>query len=66
MELRWVINMPKKTTEVVDEMKIKDQNDPRLEEATQVVYRKEFHSGVLKDNCMVYSGKRAFRLQKDL
>lgn len=30
----------------------------KLNEATNIVYKKEFHSGVLKDNCGFYSGMR--------
>ncbi|UCH02221.1 MAG: class I tRNA ligase family protein [Candidatus Bathyarchaeota archaeon] len=48
-------NFPAK--EIVDELKIENQNDPRLDEATKVIYRKEFHGGVLKDNCNEYAGK---------
>ena len=35
---------------------IKNQNDPKLEEATSEVYSKEFHSGVMKENTMQYAG----------
>jgi len=43
--------------ETVEKMGIKDQNDPRADEATNTVYKKEFHSGILKDNCGPYAGK---------
>ncbi len=43
--------------EIVKEMGIRDQNDPRADEATKALYKKEFHGGVLKENCGVYSGK---------
>jgi leucyl-tRNA synthetase len=42
--------------EVVDQLKVKDQHDPRCNEATEIVYRKEFHTGVLKDVCEGYAG----------
>ncbi|MEM1716010.1 MAG: leucine--tRNA ligase [Candidatus Bathyarchaeia archaeon] len=43
--------------EIVEQMGIKDQFDPKLEEATSLVYRKEFHTGVLKPICGKYTGK---------
>lgn len=43
--------------ELVNEMGITDQNDPRADEATKLLYKKEFHSGVLNDNCREYSGR---------
>ncbi len=42
--------------EVVNELKVKDQNDPKAEEATKMVYRREFHNGVLKANTGQYAG----------
>ncbi|MEM2680525.1 MAG: leucine--tRNA ligase [Candidatus Bathyarchaeia archaeon] len=35
---------------------IKNQNDPKLEEATSEVYSKEFHSGIMKENTRQYAG----------
>ena len=43
--------------EIVAEMGVKDQRDPRAEEATKALYKKEFHGGVLKENCGEYAGK---------
>ncbi|MCW3998360.1 MAG: leucine--tRNA ligase [Candidatus Bathyarchaeota archaeon] len=43
--------------DLVNNMGIKDQNDPRAEEATKILYKKEFHSGILKENCGPYAGK---------
>jgi len=40
--------------EVVDQMGVKDQCDPKAEEATKLLYKKEFHSGVLRENCGEY------------
>jgi leucyl-tRNA synthetase len=42
--------------EAVNELKVKDQNDPKAEEATKFVYRREFHNGVLKANTGKYAG----------
>jgi len=43
--------------EVVEQMGVKNQFDPKLEEATSIIYRKEFHTGVLKAICGEYAGK---------
>ena len=51
--------------EIVEKMHIKDQNDPKAEEATNELYKKEFHSGVLKSNCGPYAGK-TIREAKDV
>lgn len=42
--------------EIVKRMGISSQNDERLDEATKEIYTKEFHEGVMKDNCGEYSG----------
>ncbi|MFQ5711579.1 MAG: leucine--tRNA ligase [Candidatus Geothermarchaeales archaeon] len=41
--------------EVVDQLKVKDQLDPKGEEATEIVYSKEYHKGVMKDNCAEFA-----------
>jgi leucyl-tRNA synthetase len=51
--------------EVVAQMGIKDQHDPRADEATKAIYKKEFHGGVLKENCGTYAGK-TIREAKDI
>jgi leucyl-tRNA synthetase len=43
--------------EIVDQMGVKDQHDPKADEATKALYKKEFHGGVLKQNCRPYAGK---------
>jgi leucyl-tRNA synthetase len=43
--------------EIVEAMDIRDQHDPRADDATKALYKKEFHGGLLKANCGVYSGK---------
>jgi len=43
--------------EVVKRLGVKDQHDPKAEEATKLLYKEEFHSGILKENCMEYSGR---------
>jgi leucyl-tRNA synthetase len=42
--------------EIVENMKIASQNDPKAEEATKIVYRREFHGGVLKNITGKYEG----------
>ncbi|HII05889.1 MAG TPA: leucine--tRNA ligase [Methanotrichaceae archaeon] len=42
--------------EVVEELGVVDQNDPKAEEATKLVYRREFHNGVLKEKTGKYAG----------
>lgn len=44
--------------EIVDRMHIKNQNDPLAEEATKEIYKVEFHSGILRENCGPYANKR--------
>jgi len=43
--------------EITEKLGVKDQNDPKADEATKQLYKKEFHSGVLKENCRGYAGK---------
>lgn len=51
--------------EIVSRMGIKDQYDPKADQATKELYKKEFHGGILKENCGVYAGKTV-REVKDL
>lgn len=44
--------------EACEKFKIKDQDDPKLEEATTEVYSKEFYGGILRDNCDEFAGKK--------
>jgi leucyl-tRNA synthetase len=52
--------------EIVEQLGVKDQHDPKAEEATKQLYKKEFHSGVLKENCMEYSGKMVREVKETL
>ncbi|TBR09180.1 MAG: leucine--tRNA ligase [Candidatus Nitrosotenuis sp.] len=49
-------NIPAK--EAIDKLGIKDQNDPKLEEATKEIYGKEFYGGKLKQNTGQFAGKK--------
>lgn len=42
--------------EIVESMGIVNQKDPKAEEATKIVYRREFHGGVLKELTGKYKG----------
>ena len=45
--------------EIVEKMKIKNQMDKdKLEEATRVIYKEEFHRGIMNKNCGKYSGMK--------
>ena len=44
--------------EACEKFEIKNQDDPKLEEATDEIYGKEFYGGVLKDNCEQFAGKK--------
>ncbi|MFQ6094875.1 MAG: leucine--tRNA ligase [Candidatus Bathyarchaeia archaeon] len=43
--------------EIIEKIGAKDQFDPKVDEATAVIYKKEFHTGVLKPICDKYAGK---------
>jgi leucyl-tRNA synthetase len=49
--------------EAVNELKVTDQNDPKAEEATKLVYRREFHNGVLKANTGRYAGTAVSKIK---
>jgi leucyl-tRNA synthetase len=51
--------------EIAKQLGVKDQHDPKADEATNQLYKKEFHSGILKENCMEYAG-RTVREVKDM
>ena len=52
--------------EAIDEFKISSMEDPNVKEATRLIYRKEFNSGVLKAITGVYSGKTVQNVKDDL
>jgi len=53
--------------EVCEKMGVKSQKDvKKLDEATNLVYKKEFHLGVLKENCGEYSGLRVSECKEKL
>jgi leucyl-tRNA synthetase len=44
--------------QVIEELRIKDQNDPRVSIATTDVYKKEFHQGVLNEITGEFKGRK--------
>ena len=44
--------------ELVEKMGAVDQHDPKVEEATKEIYKREFHEGILKPICGEYAGQR--------
>jgi leucyl-tRNA synthetase len=52
--------------DAVNELKVKDQNDPKAEEATKLVYRREFHGGVLTGTTGKYSGMAVSKIKNVL
>ncbi|MBC7114019.1 MAG: leucyl-tRNA synthetase [Archaeoglobi archaeon] len=51
---------------VVEELGVRDQNDEKAEEATKIVYRKEFHTGVLNEVTGKYAGTRVSEIKERL
>ncbi|MBD3192332.1 MAG: leucine--tRNA ligase [Candidatus Heimdallarchaeota archaeon] len=51
--------------DIIEDMAIESQDDSRTEEATQQIYKKEFHAGVMKVNCGKYAGIQVSKI-KDL
>ncbi|MGC8812714.1 MAG: leucine--tRNA ligase, partial [Candidatus Aenigmatarchaeota archaeon] len=53
--------------EVCNNLKIEKQEEKeKLDEATSIVYKKEFHQGVLKENCQEYSGLKVSECKEKL
>lgn len=43
--------------DICEKMGIENQEDPKLPEATQTVYKAGFHKGILNENCGSYAGQ---------
>lgn len=52
--------------EVVAELGVTGQKDPKAEEATKIVYRREFHGGTLKDITGKYKGMPVSKIKDRL
>ncbi|MEM1513865.1 MAG: leucine--tRNA ligase [Candidatus Thermoplasmatota archaeon] len=45
--------------DIVEKMGIKNQMEKeKLDEATEIIYKEEFHKGILNENCMAYAGRK--------
>ena len=47
-------------------MGLRDQNDPRAEDATKEIYKAEFHGGILKDDCGPYANQKVAEVKQGL
>ncbi len=52
--------------EICERMGIKDQKDPKADEATEAVYKEEFYKGILKENTGEYAGSKVAEVKKRL
>jgi leucyl-tRNA synthetase len=52
--------------EICEKMNIKSQDDPALEEATREIYSHEYHSGVMKDECVHIAGLRVVEAKEEI
>ncbi|MFH0837333.1 MAG: leucine--tRNA ligase [Candidatus Aenigmatarchaeota archaeon] len=52
--------------DMVEKKKITSSTDPRLESLTSELYKKEFHSGKLKNNCGDYAGYKVSEVKDHL
>jgi leucyl-tRNA synthetase len=52
--------------EIVDKMKIQNQNDPKAEQATKEIYKAEFTDGKLKEGCGAYSNRKVAEIKQAL
>jgi len=53
--------------EVCEKFGVKSQKErEKLEQATQFLYKEEFHSGILKENCGEYSGLKVSEIKEKL
>lgn len=52
--------------DAVKELGVRNQNDPKAEEATKLVYRREFHGGVLTETTGKYAGTKVSKIKEVL
>lgn len=53
--------------EIVEKMQIKSQKDlEKADEATKIIYKKEFHKGILREICGEYAGKTVAEVKQKL
>ena len=56
VEVKGMDKFPAK--QVVEDLKVRDQNDPSISAATAEVYKKEFHQGILNEITGEFSGRK--------
>ena len=53
--------------EICEKLKIKSQEEKeKLDEATNEIYKKEYHTGILKENCKKYAGKKISKIKDEI
>jgi len=52
--------------EAVEKLGISDQNDSKLEQATEEIYGKEFYGGILKQNTEQFAGKKVSEAKESI
>ncbi len=52
--------------DICEKMGIVNQKDPKLEEATQIIYKDEFYSGILNDKCGPFAGIKISEIKDEV
>jgi len=52
--------------EIIEQMGVQDQFDPKVDKATSVIYKKEFHTGILKPITGKYAGRQVQEVKAEL
>ncbi|RLF51560.1 MAG: leucine--tRNA ligase [Thermoplasmata archaeon] len=53
--------------EIVEKMGIKNQTEyEKLEEATEIIYKEEFHKGIMNENCKEYEGMKVNEAKEEI
>ncbi len=52
--------------DICEKMKIENQKDPQLEEATQIIYKDEFYSGILNEKCGEFAGMKIGEIKDEV
>jgi leucyl-tRNA synthetase len=55
------------TVDICKEFDVKNQNETeKLDKATNILYKKEFHQGILREICGEYQGQKVSQVKEDL
>jgi len=52
--------------DIIESMNIESQEDSKTEKATEEIYKKEFHEGVMRENCGKYAGTKVSEIKEIL